>query len=292
MQASVRDLEWAAGFLEGEGSFSLQWRTPAIVASQCEMFPLYRLQRIFGGKIYPVAPQRNKLGKKLAHVWQRTGGPAVQIMMTLYGLMSPTRQAQIRKALAMWKSVKPMIVVQDAAAREAIKRVYAGDSITAVAKDIGVTDACLGYWVRGQQRSHLLIQLRQEGFVDGAWSLYRKPFIHDDEVIRMALVRIQNGESINKIASDLHVGKDTIHDWIDGKRRGHVVEQMQREGQWAPLPPRRMSDAKALSAMRQVKAGHSMSEVARNLGVTISAVSLWMAGKARPHLLAQLQGET
>src|SRR5439155_26696382 len=57
---TIRDLEWAAGFLEGEGAFGAygnppRARYPRVSASQVNPAPLLRLQQIFGGRIrqYP-----------------------------------------------------------------------------------------------------------------------------------------------------------------------------------------------------------------------------------------------
>ncbi len=48
---SIRDLEWAAGFLEGEGSFVTTVTTQLVTAVQENPDPLIRLLEIFGGKV-------------------------------------------------------------------------------------------------------------------------------------------------------------------------------------------------------------------------------------------------
>ena len=105
---TTRDLDWAAGFLEGEGSFrvSRAQRSPfAIVsAGQVQKEPLEHLQRIFGGQIY--FRPRHQSNRQDFWQWQKAGSHAVGIMMTLYGLMSPRRQEQIRTTLAVWRTVK------------------------------------------------------------------------------------------------------------------------------------------------------------------------------------------
>lgn len=94
-----RQLEWAAGFLEGEGPFVMD---PGIrvSAGQVQREPLDRLVALFGGRIRPVT------GRNL-HAWQVSGKAAAGIMMTLYGLMSPRRKDQIARSLAAWMK-KPL----------------------------------------------------------------------------------------------------------------------------------------------------------------------------------------
>jgi hypothetical protein len=96
-----RDLGWAAGFLEGEGSFAANSGTQLATASQVQTEPLNMLQRFFGGSVRPHArnSQRNPNWQD-AFSWCVVGARARGVMLTLYVLMSPKRQAQIRKALA------------------------------------------------------------------------------------------------------------------------------------------------------------------------------------------------
>src|SRR5207237_4509056 len=48
---TIRELCWAAGFLEGEGSFSSYGGTEKVAAVQIRRPPLNRLRRVFGGAI-------------------------------------------------------------------------------------------------------------------------------------------------------------------------------------------------------------------------------------------------
>jgi hypothetical protein len=83
---------WAAGFLEGEGSFLLNRNRVRIVAGQKEREPLERLKALFGGSICwsPSGP---------IHYWNLSIGAKEQ-MQLLRPLMSSRRQGQIDKALA------------------------------------------------------------------------------------------------------------------------------------------------------------------------------------------------
>ena len=93
----IREIVWAAGFLEGEGCFHA--RNRAISCSQVQRWPLDRLAAAFGGHIGFRTPQNENHSPYYA--WTLCGSAAAGLMMTLYGLMSPRRQWQIRAALAM-----------------------------------------------------------------------------------------------------------------------------------------------------------------------------------------------
>lgn len=90
---TARDLEWAAGFLEGEGYFSGRENKQRVEAAQLNPEPLAKLLEIFGGRVkkyrsnYPI------------WLWIVHGARARGVMMTLYPLLSHVRQTQIRVAL-------------------------------------------------------------------------------------------------------------------------------------------------------------------------------------------------
>ena len=93
---SLIDLHWAAGFLEGEGSFQFPHR---VSASQVQEEPLLRLREMFGGKIGITKRPESKPNQKDCHSWNTSGSRARGIMMTLYPLMSTKRKEQIKQAL-------------------------------------------------------------------------------------------------------------------------------------------------------------------------------------------------
>jgi hypothetical protein len=96
---TARDLEWAAGFLEGEGAF-VSRNCEMVRAMQRQREPLDRLARLFGGSVRSYLAGRTKLGERtpIWH-WQVSGGRARGVMLTLYHLLSTRRRAQIRAAL-------------------------------------------------------------------------------------------------------------------------------------------------------------------------------------------------
>jgi hypothetical protein len=93
---------WAAGFLEGEGSFIYHNWTPAVLASQVEKEPLEKIQILFGGNLRLCSRQayRNK-GQNAKDIWRWDifGVPAIFLMFRLYPLMSRKRQEQISSSL-------------------------------------------------------------------------------------------------------------------------------------------------------------------------------------------------
>lgn len=107
---SLNDLEWAAGFLEGEGYFSApispngKKAALQIQACQVQKWPLEKLTRLFGGKI--IFDNRTHCKNRSIWRWYIAGPRAAGVMMTVFSLMSPKRQGVIRGALLMWKKTE------------------------------------------------------------------------------------------------------------------------------------------------------------------------------------------
>ena len=97
------ELHWVAGFLEGEGSFTYHG-TPSVTAAQVQKEPLDRIHGIFGGKMWQRTP--SGFSTRPIWIWKASARSSIQIMMTLYTLMSPKRQEEIRRALDNWKSAR------------------------------------------------------------------------------------------------------------------------------------------------------------------------------------------
>lgn len=94
----LREIEWAAGFLEGEGSFSVgRAGDQHVSAHQVNPEPLLKMARFFGGNIH--CRVRKNPRYQPVHVWQVSGGRARGIAMTLYALMSTKRKNQIKEML-------------------------------------------------------------------------------------------------------------------------------------------------------------------------------------------------
>jgi len=99
-QPRIRDLAWAAGFLEGEGSFRLNGNSQRVSAVQVNLEPLFELVQLFGGIV-----QENRLkdvrDRQPIGEWRVSGARARGVMFTLYPFLSAKRQRQIKKALLL-----------------------------------------------------------------------------------------------------------------------------------------------------------------------------------------------
>jgi hypothetical protein len=165
------EIGWAAGFIEGEGSFARRASaaarrkygpiTPRVDAVQKTQEPLIRLLRLFGGTI----GQHNsrvideRTGKRYtahAYRWRVGGSRAVGVMLTLYPLLSQRRQKTIREVLADWKlnTNRPSVKVDDATVIEAVRRYRAGETLVALAAEYGVVRETIWHWAKRGVRKH------------------------------------------------------------------------------------------------------------------------------------------
>jgi hypothetical protein len=94
MSPTLADLHWIAGFLEGEGAFVLTRTTVVVSAGQVQQEPLDRLRKFLGGSI--VFHTGHEIPMPY---WTVCGSRARGMMMTIFSLMSPRRQAQIKTCL-------------------------------------------------------------------------------------------------------------------------------------------------------------------------------------------------
>ena len=102
----LNQIYWVAGFLEGEGYFTLINTSAAVRVSQVQKEPLDRLKNLFTGSINltrkPLNPRHSDIFS-----WALCGVRAAGLMMTLYPLMSLKRKFQIVRALNVWKLHPP-----------------------------------------------------------------------------------------------------------------------------------------------------------------------------------------
>ena len=94
---SKTDLAWAAGFIDGEGSFFIgrtrqgKWRyfRVQLKVTQADIRPLKRLQQMFGGYVYPEKKIYSPLTKRPGWKWMavdRVGANAVELMLPFFFL--------------------------------------------------------------------------------------------------------------------------------------------------------------------------------------------------------------
>ena len=95
-RATPSDFRWAAGFYEGEGCVvraglrGTEYRAESINIDQKNPWPLERLRALFGGSVHP---------DRTYFRWYLSGARARGFLMSIYGLLSPQRQGQVRKAM-------------------------------------------------------------------------------------------------------------------------------------------------------------------------------------------------
>lgn len=109
---STLDIAWAAGFLEGEGSFLYYKGTsPSVTAAQNQKEPLDRLVKLFGGHLWLKPP--TGFSKLPIWTWKLPARRSMEVAMTLYVLMSPKRQEQIESMIRQWRAARLMRVPGD-----------------------------------------------------------------------------------------------------------------------------------------------------------------------------------
>lgn len=106
MTITAADVNWIAGFLDGEGWFGFSQRRIGVTVVQKDDWPLLKLQAMIGGKIRLVNSHRSKNGINFKYWrWEAHGALAAGVMMTVYSLISPRRQQRIRNTLDFYKSI-------------------------------------------------------------------------------------------------------------------------------------------------------------------------------------------
>lgn len=100
---SSTDIAWAAGFLEGEGSFvgTLSNGQITVSAVQVNPEPLLRLHAMFGGHL---KPYHTSLGRPYLR-WTINGGKGVSVAFTVFTWMSAKRRRQIALMVEKWRAM-------------------------------------------------------------------------------------------------------------------------------------------------------------------------------------------
>jgi hypothetical protein len=103
LNLSSIDLGWVAGFLEGEGYFS-KGSSISVQASQVQLEPLERLQKLLGGSIHKYS-HKGKPTHNDFYKWGVHGMTAEEVMKLLFPLMSPKRQKVIAETLYFYSAL-------------------------------------------------------------------------------------------------------------------------------------------------------------------------------------------
>lgn len=116
MSTSSIDIAWLAGYLEGEGSFTIyskgKFKQFRIEFSSTDYDVASRVKRIMksNNTIYLRKQSYSQLAskKKREYYLKVYQSDAIQWMMTIYILMGDRRKAKIKEILSVWKLHKPL----------------------------------------------------------------------------------------------------------------------------------------------------------------------------------------
>ena len=241
MAMKTCELYWTAGFLDGEGSFSLcggkPAKTPRIQVTQADVFGLHKLWALFGGGTVRKG-QLSALSRKPLHVWVLTGPRAVAVMLSIYPLLSPTRQHQIERVLAVWRTTGTStgeghhgITTSDHEALEAMRRVQRGEGLTHVARSLGLDHVVLSNWLLGKARPYLLQRLggpfvRQRVRLRG---MENPNATASDAAALEAMRRVRAGETQTAVARELGISQVALSGWLRGKNRPDLLHRLNNE---------------------------------------------------------------
>lgn len=99
---TVQDICWVAGIYEGEGSCERSTNSEVVGIGQKDRWILDKIQYLFGGTVARREKHHIYNDKDYTmHNWTVCGPRARGFLMTIYKFMSPRRQEQIRKAMAL-----------------------------------------------------------------------------------------------------------------------------------------------------------------------------------------------
>ena len=96
MHPKLHDIYWVAGIYEGEGSTCKNSKSITVSVAQKDNWLLEKCKQLFGGVIYHPTDTNNH---KRVSEWVIHGSRARGFALTIYSLLSPRRQQQIKRAM-------------------------------------------------------------------------------------------------------------------------------------------------------------------------------------------------
>lgn len=98
----LRDIAWAAGIYEGEGSAIGRDNTTYVQVAQKDPWLLHKMKGFFGGSLYYRKKPSILNGHEYPPIpsWNISGGRARGFLMTIYPFLSPRRQKKIKEIMA------------------------------------------------------------------------------------------------------------------------------------------------------------------------------------------------
>lgn len=97
VRPTIKDIAWAAGIYEGEGSTPRNKSGVVAFVTQKDAWLPHRLQELFGGSVAQYE-SHSSLGQSPMWRWSACGSRARGFLLTIYPLLSPKRRAQISEA--------------------------------------------------------------------------------------------------------------------------------------------------------------------------------------------------
>jgi hypothetical protein len=167
---STADIAWAAGLIEGEGSFAMAGRTPKIAVNMIDRDIIERLAVILGGRVYGPYDRSHV---NLAHhpIWrtQVNGPSSAGWMMTLFALLGIRRREQVRRTLGDWRSMR-YVKISPGVERALLESWDSGDRIKLhLARRFGIgRETVYNVLLRNERISRVKEVLRHIG-LDLAW---------------------------------------------------------------------------------------------------------------------------
>lgn len=104
---TVKDIYWAAGVWEGEGSVQSKGRsnTVGVTVSQKDRELCDKMAELFGGNVGKYHNKDNVHRKGGDYfVWTVSGARGAGFLMTIYPLLTQRRKVQVKAALDKWKN--------------------------------------------------------------------------------------------------------------------------------------------------------------------------------------------
>lgn len=103
----IQDIHYVAALFEGEGHFGF-YKCPTMQIAMTDHEPLYKIRSIMNPNvnIRKVLKKSYNIKCKDQYIFHMSGQIAIEWMMTIYLLMCPRRQEQIRKTIQQWKDIK------------------------------------------------------------------------------------------------------------------------------------------------------------------------------------------
>lgn len=142
------EIAWAAGLLEGEGSFftKTNGHSPVMSCAMTDLDILQRVQKILGGTISNYTLRKSHWKK--SWVWRVSGDTAADGMKTILPYMGERRASKINEVLSHWYEYgRPYQPLQENLKNAMTEYFQSGGSVLGISKRHGVNRGTLRYYI-------------------------------------------------------------------------------------------------------------------------------------------------